>query len=366
MTKFNDIHAVGTSVWFDFIRRDLLEQGELADLVAEGIRGVTSNPSIFQSAIAGSTKYDDDIRSSLTADPDCSVNDLYESFAIEDVRAAADILRSVYDDSDGADGFVSLEVSPLLASDTEATVTEARRLWAAVDSPNVLIKVPATTEGVPAIEQLIGEGINVNVTLIFSLEHYESIAHAYIRGLEAAADPSRIASVASFFVSRVDTLTDSRLTEVGTDQALELRGKAGIANSKLAYRFYEDLFGEESFGHLASRGARPQRLLWASTGTKNPEYSDVLYVEELVGPNTVNTAPPATIDAFRDHGEVRGATLLEDWDDADAAIAGLATVGVNFADVTATLQEDGVEAFSAAFQSLMATLEEKAGLVRAG
>jgi len=366
MSKFNDIHAAGTSVWFDFIRRDLLERGGLSDLVAEGIRGVTSNPSIFQSAIAGSTEYDDDIRSALAANPDCSVNDLYESFAIEDIRAAADILRPVYDDSDGADGFVSLEVSPLLASDTEATVAEARRLWAAVDRPNLLVKVPATAEGVPAIETLIGEGININVTLIFSLEHYESIARAYIRGLEAADDPSRIASVASFFVSRVDTLTDARLTEAGTDQALALRGKAGIANSKQAYRLYEQLFGDESFGHLLAKGARPQRLLWASTGTKNPAYSDVMYVEGLIGPNTVNTAPPATIDAFRDHGEVPGATLLGDWDDADAAIDGLAAVGVDFADVTAQLQRDGVEAFAAAFQSLMMTLEEKAGLVRAG
>ncbi len=366
MSKFNEIHAAGTSVWFDFIRRDLLEDGGLAGLVAEGIRGVTSNPSIFQKAIADSTEYDDDIRVALEAKPDCSVNDLYESFAIEDIRAAADILRGVYDDSDGADGFVSLEVSPLLASDTEATVTEARRLWAAVDRPNVLIKVPATAEGVPAIETLIGEGINVNVTLIFSLAHYESIARAYIRGLESADDPSRIASVASFFVSRVDTLTDGRLTEIGTDEALGLRGKAGIANSKQAYRLYEELFGEESFGHLAERGARPQRLLWASTGTKNPDYSDVLYMEGLIGPNTVNTAPPATIDAFRDHGTIPGATLLEDWDEADADIDGLAEAGVDFNEVTATLQEDGVEAFAAAFRSLMETLEEKAGLVRAG
>ncbi len=366
MTKFNEIYEAGTSVWFDFIRRDLLEGGGLADLVAEGIRGVTSNPSIFQAAIAGSTEYDDDIRDALERDPDSTVNDLYESFAIEDIRSAADILLPVYDESDGADGFVSLEVSPLLASDTDATVAEARRLWAAVDRPNLLVKVPATAEGVPAIETLIGGGINVNVTLIFSLEHYESIARAYIRGLEVAGDPSRIASVASFFVSRVDTLTDNRLTDIGTGEALALRGKAGIANSKQAYRLYEELFGEESFGHLAARGARPQRLLWASTGTKNPAYSDVLYVEGLIGPNTVNTAPPATIDAFRDHGTVPGTTLLDDWDGADTDMAALAGCGVDFDDVTATLQEDGVAAFAAAFQSLMATLEEKAGFVRAG
>ncbi len=366
MSKFSEIHAAGTSVWFDYIRRDLLEDGGLAELVGEGIRGVTSNPSIFQNAIAASTEYDDDIAAALEENADRSVNDLYESFAIEDVRAAADILRTVYDESAGGEGYVSLVVSPLLASDTVATVTEARRLWAAVDRPNLLIKVPATAEGVPAIETLIGEGINVNVTLIFSLAHYEAIARSYIRGLEKAEDPSGIASVASFFVSRVDTMTDNRLTEVGSEAALALRGQAGIANSKQAYRLYQELFGEPAFGHLAARGARPQRLLWASTGTKNPDYSDVLYVEELIGPNTVNTAPPATIDAFRDHGEVRGATLLEGWDEADAVIAGLGEVGVDFDDVTATLQEDGVAAFAASFQSLMETLGEKAGLVRAG
>jgi len=366
MSKFNDIHIAGTSVWFDFIRRDLLEDGGLAELVAEGIRGVTSNPSIFQKAIAGSNEYDDDIRAALERNPASSENDLYESFAIEDIRAAADILRPVYDQSEGGDGFVSLEVSPLLAADTAATVTEARRLWKAVDRPNLLVKVPATAEGVPAIETLISEGINVNVTLIFSLAHYEAIALAYIRGLKAAADPSGIASVASFFVSRVDTLTDSRLEEIGTDEALALRGRAGVANSKQAYRIYEELFGDDQFGHLAARGARPQRLLWASTGTKNPAYSDVLYVEELIGPDTVNTAPPATIDAFREHGEIRGATLLEDWDAADAAIDGLAAVGVDLDDVTTRLQEDGVTAFADAFAGLMAALGEKAGLVRAG
>lgn len=366
MTKFEEIHAAGTSVWFDYIRRDLLENGELADLVSEGIRGVTSNPSIFQKAIAESAEYDDDIAAALEANPDRSVNDLYESFAIQDIRAAADVLRPVYDESSGGDGYVSLEVSPLLASDTAATVAEARRLWSAVDRPNVLIKVPATEEGVPAIETLIGEGININVTLIFSLDHYEAIARAYIRGLERADDPAGIASVASFFVSRVDTLTDERLTEIGSDAALALRGKAGIANSKRAYRLYQELFGDESFGHLAARGARPQRLLWASTSTKNPAYRDVLYVEELIGPNTVNTAPPATIEAFRDHGTVPGTTLLDDWDEADAVIAGLADVGVDFDDVTATLLEEGVDAFAASFESLMSALEEKAGLVRAG
>ena len=366
MSTFVEMHAVGTSVWLDYIRRDLLEGGGLADLVAEGIRGVTSNPSIFQKAIADSGEYDDDIRAALEEDPDATVNDLYESFAIEDIKAAADILRPVYDESDGRDGFVSLEVSPLLAGETEATVEEARRLWKAVDRPNVLIKVPATEEGVPAIETLISEGINVNVTLIFSLAAYEAIARAYIAGLEKAADPSGIASVASFFVSRVDSLTDERLEAIGTDAARALRGKAGIANSKRAYRIYQELFGDESFGHLAARGARPQRLLWASTSTKNPEYRDVMYVEELIGPNTVNTAPPETLEAFRDHGEIRGATLLHGWDEADAAIAGLAEVGVDFDAVTEQLVEEGVETFADSFRSLMEALEEKAGLVRAG
>ena len=363
MSKFNDMHQAGTSVWFDYIRRDLLEDGVLAELVAEGIRGVTSNPSIFEKAIAESSEYDDDIRQALEMKPDCSVNELYESFAIEDIRAATDTLRGVYDESDGADGFVSLEVSPLLASDTAATVAEARRLWAAVGRPNLLIKVPATAEGVPAIEALISEGINVNITLIFSLAHYEAIARAYIRGLEKASDPSRIASVASFFVSRVDTDTDNALTEIGSEAALELRGKAGIANSKQAYRLYEELFSEENFGHL---NARPQRLLWASTGTKNPEYSDVLYVEELIGPNTVNTVPPHTLDAFRDHGEVRGATITQAWSEADAVIAGLAKVGVDFSAITAELQVKGVDSFAAAFEGLMKSLAEKRELVSAG
>lgn len=363
MSKFEEMHRAGTSVWFDYIRRDLLEDGILADLVREGIRGVTSNPSIFEKAIADSTEYDDDIRRALATKPDCSVNELYESFAIEDIRNAADTLRGVYDEADGADGLVSLEVSPLLASDTAATVEEARRLWAAVDRPNLLIKVPATDAGVPAIETLISEGINVNVTLIFSLAHYEAVARAYIRGLGQAADPSRIASVASFFVSRVDTDTDHALTEVGSDAALELRGKAGIANSKQAYRLYEDLFGEENFGHL---NARPQRLLWASTGTKNPEYSDVLYVEELIGPNTVNTVPPHTLDAFRDHGEVRGATITQAWNEADAVIDGLVEVGVDFDAITAELQVKGVDSFAAAFEGLMKSLAEKRGLVSAG
>lgn len=366
MSKFHEIHAAGTSVWFDFIRRDLLENGGLAALVEEGIRGVTSNPSIFQAAIADSAEYDDDIRRALEANPDCAVNELFESFAIQDVQAAADLLRGVYDESHGADGFVSLEVSPLLAADTDGTVAEARRLWKAVERPNLLIKVPATPEGVPAIETLIAEGINVNVTLIFSLDHYRAIAEAYIRGLARADDPSGIASVASFFVSRVDTATDKRLAAVGDPAAQDLMGRAGIANSKRAYRMYEDLFGEQNFGALAARGARPQRLLWASTGTKNPEYSDVLYVEELIGPNTVNTAPPATIDAFRDHGEVRGATLLQDWAEADAVMAGLAELGIDFDQITETLQVDGVAAFAGSYESLMDTLEEKAGLVRAG
>lgn len=365
MTKFQEMQAAGTSLWLDYIRRDLLEGGGLADLVDEGIRGVTSNPSIFQNAIANSPEYDEDIRHAVEDDPAIDANGLYEAFAIQDVQAAADILRPVYDATAGADGFVSLEVSPLLAEKTDATIAEAQRLWAAVNRPNLMIKVPATSEGVPAIEALIAAGINVNVTLIFSLEQYEAIARAYVRGLRQLDDPSRVASVASFFVSRVDTKTDAALEAIGTDDAMALRGKAGIANSKLAYRLGEDIFGDE-FADLANRGARAQRLLWASTSTKNPEYRDVMYLEELIGGDTVNTVPPDTLDAFRDHGEIRGPTALEGWGQAADVMEGLAAVGVDFDQVTTELQTEGVDKFADAFDGLMETLTEKRQRVSAG
>ena len=288
----------------DFIERDLLTGGGLARLVAEdGVRGVTSNPSIFQKAIEGGGPYDEAVAGLLAADPEMTTVQLYEALAIEDIQDAADILRSVWDESRGGDGYVSLEVSPHLARDTEGTVAEAKRLWQAVNRPNLMIKVPATPEGIPAIEDLIAGGINVNATLMFSLADYEAVATAYLRGLETNSNPPGVASVASFCVSRVDTQVDAALEAIGSPEALSLRGKAAIANAKLAYRRFGELFGPEAFAPLSARGAMVQRPLWASTSTKNPDYRDVIYVEELIGADTVNTLPVATLEAFRDHGK---------------------------------------------------------------
>lgn len=346
------------AVWLDFIERDLLTGGGLARLVMDdGVRGVTSNPSIFQKAIESGQAYDPAVSALLTADPAISTVSLYEALAIDDIQGAADILRSVWDSSDGSDGFVSLEVSPHLARDTEGTVTEAKRLWAAVDRPNLMIKVPATPEGIPAIEGLIASGINVNATLMFSLADYEAVATAYLRGLEKCADPKVVASVASFFVSRVDTKVDARLEEIGSPEALALRGQAAIANAKLAYRRFRELFGPEAFAPLVARGARVQRPLWASTSTKNPAYRDVVYVEELIGADTVNTLPVVTLEGFRDHGEPR-ASLLEDVEGADRVFSELAALGVDLDAITTELQIEGVAAFAEAFDQLLGALEE--------
>jgi transaldolase/transaldolase/glucose-6-phosphate isomerase len=346
------------AVWLDFIERDLLTGGGLARLVVDdGVRGVTSNPSIFQKAIESGRAYDPAVAALLTADPTMSTVSLYEALAIDDIQGAADILRSVWDSSDGSDGFVSLEVSPHLARDTEGTVTEAKRLWAAVDRPNLMIKVPATLEGIPAIEGLIASGINVNATLMFSLADYEAVATAYLRGLEKCADPEAVASVASFFVSRVDTKVDAQLEEIGSPEALALRGRAAIANAKIAYRRFRELFGPEAFAPLAARGARVQRPLWASTSTKNPAYRDVVYVEELIGADTVNTLPVVTLEGFRDHGEPR-ASLLEDVEGADRVFSELAALGVDLDAITTELQIEGVAAFAEAFDQLLGALEE--------
>jgi len=355
VTKLNKLHSVGQSVWYDFIRRDMLSGPGLADLVDEGIRGVTSNPSIFETAIAGSDLYDEQLASITQADPPSA----FEALAINDIQNAADILAAVYEASEGHDGYVSLEVSPKLAHDTAATIADAMRLWAAVDRPNLMVKVPATPEGIPAIEELTASGINVNATLMFSLANYETVATAYVRGAERASDPTRLASVASFFVSRVDTATDSALEGVGTARALELRGKAAIANAKLAYRRYQEIFEGEPFASSRERGTRPQRVLWASTSTKNPTYDDVMYVEELIGPNTVNTSPPNTIEAFLDHGTVRPGSLTKDVEEAAAMISSLPEIGVDFDAITAQLQIDGVAAFAAAFESLLAAIADK-------
>lgn len=364
MGKLHDLHASGQSVWLDFIRRDMLVSGELETMVSDGIRGLTSNPTIFQKAIGGSDAYDESIRSILAEHPDASPQAVYESLAVADIQGAAAALEGVYSDSDRADGYVSLEVSPRLANDTDGTIEEAHRLWDLVNRPNLMIKVPATPAGIPAIEELIAAGRNVNATLMFSLDDYEAVAQAYVRGISRANDPASVASVASFFVSRVDNDTDAALDKIGTDAALELRGRAAVANARLAYHRYREIFEGEAFADQMQRGARPQRPLWASTSTKNPAYSDVLYVEPLVGPNTVNTMPPATIDAFLDHGHVDGTALTTDVAGAQRDIEQLETVGVNFAEITANLQIVGVRAFADSFDDLLATVEEKMGRLR--
>ena len=358
MNPLRALNEQGQVVWMDFIRRDMLTDGELERLVDEdGLTGMTSNPAIFAQAIGGSAEYDGQIRELLAAG-DRSVEEIYEALAFEDIGLAADILRSVYDESNGADGFVSLEVSPHLAYDTDRTVKQARELWERVARPNLMIKVPATDEGIPAIEELIAEGINVNVTLMFSLRDYENVAQAYLRGLRRLDDPSRVASVASFFVSRVDSKVDALLEADGSAEAKVLMGKIAIANSKLAYRRYREIFHGEAFATLAALGARPQRVLWASTSTKNPDYRDVLYVEELVGPETVNTVPPKTIEAFRDHGLAR-ASLTEGVDEAEQQVASLESLGIDLAAITDELQREGVEKFVAPFDQLLDTLEQK-------
>jgi transaldolase len=345
------------AVWLDFIERDLLTGGGLARLVAEdGVRGVTSNPSIFQKAIEGGGPYDEAVAGLLAADPEMTTVQLYEALAIEDIQHAADILHTVWEESQGGDGYVSFEVSPHLARDTGGTVAEARRLWRAVDRPNLMIKVPATLEGIPAIEKLIGEGINVNATLMFSLADYEAVATAYLRGLEVNSNPAGVASVASFFVSRVDTKVDAALEAIGSPEALALCGRAAIANAKLAYRRFGELFGPEAFAPLSTRGAMVQRPLWASTSTKNPDYRDVIYVEELIGQDTVNTLPVATLEAFRDHGEPR-TSLLEDVAGADRVFAELAQVGVDIDAITTELQVEGVAAFAKSFDQLLGALD---------
>ncbi len=359
MNRLKALTEQGQAIWLDYIRRDILENGRLAALVAEdGVSGVTSNPAIFQQAIGGSDLYDADIREQLEAEPGLAVAELYERIAVRDIQMAADILRPVYDALDGADGYVSLEVSPHLARDTAGTLEEARRLWGRVARPNLMIKVPATAEGIPAVEELLAEGINVNITLMFSLAHYEDVAQAYLRGVARSADPRRLGSVASFFVSRVDSLIDDQLERIGGERALALRGRIGIANSKMAYQRFQELFHGDAFAAARARRARPQRVLWASTSTKNPAYRDVIYVEELIGPETVNTIPPATVEAFRDHG-VAARTLDDDLDGARRALEELASLGIDLGAATEQLQREGLAKFAEPFDSLLSTLTEK-------
>lgn len=363
------LHDFGQAPWLDFIDRELLEGGGLARLVEQdGVTGVTSNPSIFEQAIGSGSRYDRQLEELLDDEPELTAQTLYERLAVRDIQGAADVLRPVYDRTDGADGFVSLEVSPHLAHDTAATVDEARRLWSAVDRPNLMIKVPATPAGLPAIEQLTAESIPVNVTLMFSITHYDAVAEAYLRGLEHLEDSEalpRAASVASFFVSRVDSKVDPRLLEIGSVEAKALCGTIAVANAKLAYRRFTEVFHDERFAVLGARGARVQRVLYGSTSTKNPEYSDVLYVEELIGRDTVNTLPPKTLDAFRDHGVPRE-SVTRGWARAQARLEALDRLGIDLDEITEELQEEGVQAFARSFDQMLASVEEKRrGLVAA-
>jgi transaldolase len=349
-----ELAQLGQSVWLDNIRRDLLTTGALARMVEQdGLGGVTSNPAIFEKAIVGSNEYSA-ILGELQKNKDLDAKAIYEHIAIRDIQDAADVLRVVYDRTKRRDGYVSLEVSPFLANETEGTIEEARRLWKAVNRPNLMIKIPGTAAGLPAIETAISEGINVNVTLLFSQEVYAEVAQAYIRGLEKCADPSHVASVASFFVSRIDTAIEGY---VKGNPALEpLSGKVAIANAKLAYQRYLEIFSGPKWEALEARGAMTQRVLWASTSTKSAKMRDVIYVEELIGPDTVNTIPPATLDAFRDHGEVR-ASLESGIEEAKDVMAKLAAGGVSIDKVTADLVEQGVKLFAEPFEKLLKAVE---------
>jgi transaldolase len=360
MNPLLELRTHGQSIWLDYIRRDLILDGELKQLVEkDSLRGVTSNPAIFEKAIDGGTQYDEALQELFARNPSIDTRTIYDELSIEDIRNAADVLRPAYDESGHADGFVSIEPPPQLTSDTQATIQEAQRLYRKVNRPNVMIKVVATQEGIRAVEALISQGINVNITLMFSLRHYEDVARAYIRGLQRCSEPAKVNSVASFFVSRVDTQVDKALDALGSAEALALRGKIAVANAKIVYRRFKEIFYGEDFSTLRKRGARVQRPLWASTGTKNPNYRDVVYVEELIGPDTVNTIPPGTLAAFRDHGKVRGSTVLEGWPEAEAQLRTLASLGIDLEAITDRLQIDGGAAFASAYDHVLAALEKK-------
>jgi len=358
MTPLKQLADAGQSVWIDYLSRPFVQGGDLAGLVEDGVVGVTSNPTIFQGAIAEGDAYDEQIKelSATESEP----KEIFLALARDDIRAACDILRPVWDAGHGKDGWVSLEVDPNLAHETDATVEEAKRLHALVERPNLFIKIPATREGLRAIEETIAAGIPVNVTLIFSLQRHREVAEAYVRGItrlvEGGGDPSKIASVASFFVSRVDTEADKRLDAIGGYD--ELKGTLAIANAKLAYVTYHEVFSGPQWDALAAKGATPQRCLWASTSTKNPDYRDVLYVEELIGSDTVNTMPRETIEAFQDHGKV-DRTLDRDVEAARGVLAAFAEVGIDYDDVVETLEREGVEKFAKSFRDLFSDLESK-------
>ncbi|MGA2090186.1 MAG: transaldolase [Endomicrobiales bacterium] len=361
------LEAYGQSIWLDYIRRDLISSGGLRRLIEEdGLRGITSNPSIFEKAIAESNLYDDDIHDMFFKKND--VKKIYEALSQRDVQNAADEFRSVYEKTDGEDGYVSLEVNPHLAHDTKGTIEEAHRLWAALNRPNVFIKVPATAEGLPAIQQLISDGINVNVTLLFGLPRYRQVAEAYIAGLEARSAQGKpvkhITSVASFFLSRIDTLVDPLVEKFiepaseKTEIAKKVHGRLAIASAKAAYQIYKDVFGGNRFKELSDKGARSQRLLWASTSTKNPNYSDVKYIESLIGPHTVNTVPLETINAYRDHGNPKP-SLDQNLNEVGWIMAQLPELGISIDKVTQQLEDEGVKKFNEPFDKLMEALTKK-------
>src|ERR1700744_1943922 len=374
MNPVKELEKHGQAVWLDFLARGFVADGGLKKLIdTDGVKGVTSNPSIFEKAIGSSDEYDSPIGTALKKG-DRSIAELFEHVAIEDIQHAADVLRPVYDHLDGNDGFVSLEVSPYLAMDTNGTIAEAERLWKHVHRKNLMVKVPATPEGLPAIQHLIGEGVSINITLLFSQKTYVQVAEAYLAGLEkyvaGGGDPSHVASFASFFVSRIDSAVDKQLDEKiarandpsEKERLAPLKGKVAIANAKLAYQEYKDLFSGARWEKLKAKGAKPQRLLWASTGTKNKDYSDVLYIEELIGPNTVNTVPPATLDAFRDHGVPRD-SLEENVEDARNVLAELEKSGISLDAITTELVKDGVKQFADAADKLYGAVAHKRAAV---
>jgi transaldolase len=359
-TKLHALADAGQSAWLDYIQRSLITSGGLQAYIDKGLRGITSNPSLFEEAIADSHDYDEQIQGLALQEK--SAQEIYEELTVEDARMAADMLRPVFDETDGVDGFFSLEVNPHLAHDRQGTINEAVRLFALVDRPNVMIKVPATAEGVSAFQELIEEGVNINVTLMFSLAQYDAIAEAYIAAMEKRAQNvynlKQIASVASIFVSRLDTKVDKMLDAFITPKAQALKGKIGIANAKIAYQHFKEYFQSDRWLRLVEKGARLQRVLYGSTGTKNPDYSDVMYVENLIGRDTVDTIPPKTLEAFLDHGNI-ALTLEQGLDEAKDQLSGLTELGINLYDVTQELLDEGVDNFIKPYDSLLKTIDEK-------
>src|SRR5947209_514215 len=363
LKQLNDF---GQSPWLDFVSRDLRRSGQLSKMIEEdGLKGVTSNPSIFEKAIGHGDDYDEMIRQA-EATGDLDPGALFEGLAVHEIQDGADAMRRVYPETHGRDGYISLEVSPYLAMDTAATIEEARRIWREVNRPNLMVKIPGTKPGIPAIRQMISEGVNINVTLLFSADAYAEVAEAYISGLEAyvakGGDPHHVASVASFFISRIDSLVDELLDKKGDPKLAELKGKAAIANAKLTYQLYKKIYSDPRWQRLAQKGAQTQRLLWASTGTKNKAYSDTLYVDELIGADTVNTMPPPTMDAARDHSKPR-ASLEENVAAAQAVMDALPKAGIDFSQVTAKLVDDAVRLFVDAADTLYASVQKKRQMI---